>query len=164
MTVCVVAKVFAWCGSLCLSRRYRHPHQSELTHQWNIDNDINTFDWPAQPPQLNILENVLLTIKIRLSRVIKDIRTKQDLISVVLGVWQHLPSVYIWSLYSPIQVRIRYVIVQKGYITKYWKFGVRAICISLNKWGLNSPIQIFIRMRRPCLLQYFWNVAVYLKI
>lgn len=75
-----------WRGSLCLSRRYRHPHQSELTHQWKTDNDINTFDWPAQSPQLNILENVLLTIKIRLSRVIKDIRTKEDLISVVIGV------------------------------------------------------------------------------
>lgn len=95
------------------------PHRSAVTRQWKTDNGIITIDWPPQSPDLNIIENVWLTIKIKLSKCLTEIKSKEDLVSAVQKIWRGLSSVYINSLYSSIPRRIRQVIVSKGYITKY---------------------------------------------
>lgn len=95
------------------------PHRSAVTRQWKTDNGIITIDWPPQSPDLNIIENVWLTIKIKRSKCLTEIKSKEDLVSAVQKIWRGLSSVYINSLYSSIPRRIRQVIVSKGYITKY---------------------------------------------
>ena len=74
---------------------------------------------PSQSPDLNIIENVWRTIKIKLQNSKCDILNKQILVREVKKIWVGLTPVYIQSLYNSISRRIRSVIVAKGHITKY---------------------------------------------
>lgn len=95
------------------------PHSSRQTSAWKQENGIQKFTWPAQSPDLNIIENVWRCIKIKLNREIDQIKSKQDLIATVTRIWNGLSQVYIRSLYASIPTRLRQVIIQKGYATKY---------------------------------------------
>lgn len=95
------------------------PHRSVVTRQWKEENGISTMDWPPQSPDLNIIENLWLTIKIRLEKKLTEIKSRDDLVRAVKKIWHQLSRVYINSLYASIPRRIRQVIMRKGYITKY---------------------------------------------
>lgn len=49
------------------------PHCSRQTNTWKQENGIQKFNWPAQSPDLNIIENVWRCIKIKQSREIDNI-------------------------------------------------------------------------------------------
>ena len=114
----VIAKVFG-ANPYIFQDDNATPHRSLRTSAWKTENNINTMDWPAQSPDLNIIEIIWLTIKIKLCKVVNDINTRADLIAAVTKIWEKLPQVYIKSLYSSIPRRLRHVILSKGYITKY---------------------------------------------
>ena len=84
-------------------------HVSARTTQWKRDNQIPALSWPAQSPDLNIIENVWRTLKIYLQRQLHTIKTKDDLIASVKNIWYNLPLHYIQSLYDSIPWRIRAV-------------------------------------------------------
>jgi hypothetical protein len=94
-------------------------HVSARANGWKTDNDINTLPWPAQSPDLNIIENVWRTLKIRVQRRISEIKNADDLKRVVHEIWTALSLHYIQSLYASIPQRIRSVIRTRGQITKY---------------------------------------------
>ena len=77
------------------------------------------FNWPAQSPDLNIIENIWRCIKIKHSRKIDTIENRSDLVNAVSRIWNGLSQTYIRSLYASIPARIRQVMIQKGYATKY---------------------------------------------
>lgn len=54
------------------------PHCSRQTNTLKQENGIQKFNWPAQSPDLNIIENVLRCIKIKLSREIDNIENRDD--------------------------------------------------------------------------------------
>jgi len=74
---------------------------------------------PPQSPDINIIENVWRTLKIKLQKQAMDIKTKQDLTDTVLESWQSLTPVYIKSLYASLPRRIRAPLAANGCITKY---------------------------------------------
>ena len=80
-------------------------------------NGNETILLPAQSPDLNIIENVWKTIKIRVQRRISEIENANDLKRVVQEIWTALPQHYIQSLYASIPKRIRSVIRARGQIT-----------------------------------------------
>jgi hypothetical protein len=84
-------------------------HVSARTTWWKRGNQIPTLSWPAQSPDLNIIENVWRTLKICLQRQLHTIKTKDDLIASVKNIWYNLPLHYIQSLYDSIPRRIRAV-------------------------------------------------------
>lgn len=94
-------------------------HQSRQTVAWKDENNIDTLTWPSQSPDINIIENVWRTIKIRLEHRLHEIKNRQDLIRVVKEIWASITSDTIKSLYTSIPKRLRAVIKAKGYITKY---------------------------------------------
>ena len=95
------------------------PHSSRRTNNWKTENGIPKFNWPAQSPDLNIIENIWRCIKIKLSREIDTIENRSDLVNAVTRIWNGLSQTYIRSLYASIPARIRQVMIQKEYATKY---------------------------------------------
>lgn len=94
-------------------------HVSARANAWKITNNISTLPWPAQSPDLNIIENVWKTLKTRIQRRTSEIKNAEDLKRITLETWTALPLHYIRSLYDSIPRRIRSVIRTKGQITKY---------------------------------------------
>ena len=95
------------------------PHTSQATRQWKIDNQIPTMTWPAQSPDINIIENVWRALKVQVNKRAHTIKTQQKLIDTVLEIWTSFPRAYIRSLYHSIPTRLRQVVRVNGCITKY---------------------------------------------
>ena len=94
-------------------------HRSRFTQNWKVDNEVQGITWPAQSPDLNVIENVWRTIKLKLQTECCTIKTRTDLIQAVVRIWQSLPLAYIRNLYASIPRRLHSVIIAKGYPTKY---------------------------------------------
>ena len=84
-----------------------------------IRNNINSISWPAQSPDLNIIENVWLKLKRRLQCRAENIRTAAELSHAITQEWQALTVEYIQGLYRSLTRRMRKVIRVKGEMTKY---------------------------------------------
>jgi hypothetical protein len=96
-----------------------HCHVSRQCNAWKADNNIPILPWPAQSPDINVIENVWRVLKIHIKRCVNYIKTKADLERVITEVWTSLPLYYIQNLYQSLFKRIKAVIKAKGNITKY---------------------------------------------
>lgn len=94
-------------------------HVSRVCNDWKTQNNIPVLPWPAQSPDINVIENVWRVLKIRIKRRLHDIKNKADLERIVHEIWSSLPLHYIRSLYQSLPKRIRAVLKAKGHITKY---------------------------------------------
>ena len=77
------------------------------------------MEWPAQSPDLNIIENIWLYMKRELQKSAVDIATKNDLLREIQSVWRNIELDYIRNLYQSIPDRPDNVIKMKGHLTKY---------------------------------------------
>ena len=57
------------------------------------------MEWPAQSPDLNIIENIWLYMKRELQKSAGDIATKNDLLREIQRVWRNIELDYIRNLY-----------------------------------------------------------------
>ena len=94
-------------------------HVSRRTNSWKTENNIETLPWPSQSLDINVIENVWRTIKVKLGKRLGEIQSRQDLISVVLDILGDIDQAYILSLYDSITSRLWAVRKAKGAITKY---------------------------------------------
>lgn len=106
---------------------------SNKSCQLKTDNDINTLEWPTQSPDMwNIIQTCGWLLKF--NEVIKDIRTKEDLI--LAGIWDLTTSVFCVHVHSEsFQVNSKENQTSnctKMYITKYWKLGVSTACSCIS--------------------------------
>jgi transposase len=77
---------------------------------------INVLPWPAQSPDLNLIENVWNTIKRKLKY---SYDTQIELRADVLRVWNDVSVSYVKKLYASMRSRLRAVIRARGGPTKY---------------------------------------------
>lgn len=94
-------------------------HRARSTQEYVARNRINCLSWPAQSPDLNIIENVWLFIKRKLQSRSGAIKSKENLIEEIRRIWTQITPAYIKSLYGSIPNRIQHVIRLKGHLTKY---------------------------------------------
>jgi transposase len=85
----------------------------------SASNHINCLEWPAQSPDLNVIENVWLKLKIRLQQRVEVLNTADKLSAAIKDIWENLSVDYIQGLYHSIPKRLRKVLKVKGEMTKY---------------------------------------------
>ena len=78
------------------------------------------MEWPAQSPDLNIIENICLYMKRELQKSAVDIATN-DLLHEIQSGWRNIELDYIRNPYQSIPDPLYKVIKMKGHLTKYLK-------------------------------------------
>jgi transposase len=94
-------------------------HTSRATSDFIAQSHIKTMSWPAQSPDLNIIENIWLFIKRKLTNRLTSITSEGDLFNHIEDIWTSISPEHIQSLYKSIPRRILQVIRLKGHLTKY---------------------------------------------
>lgn len=94
-------------------------HRARITREFKVYNNIPSITWPAQSPDINIIENIWLKIKRSLQSMARDITTQDELFNVKLDIWQNIAPEYVKNLYLSIPRRIQAVVRSKGHLTKY---------------------------------------------
>ena len=94
-------------------------HRSRVLQEYRATNNLKPISWPAQSPDLNIIENIWLDIKRKLAYRDHIINSDSDLFREIQRIWMDIPPAYIQSLYLSVPRRIMSVIRLKGHLTKY---------------------------------------------
>ena len=76
-----------------------------------------SLEWPAQSPDLNIIENIWLYMKRELQKSVVDITTKNDLLREIHSVSRNIELDYVRNLYQSIPDHLDNVIKMKGHLT-----------------------------------------------
>ena len=94
-------------------------HTSRYTRQFFHLNNVPRTTWPAQSPDLNIIENVWKHFKEQILKIIGSIRNNDDLFEKFSEIFFNYPHEKIENLYDSLPRRLKEVIAMKGHLTKY---------------------------------------------
>ena len=91
-------------------------HREESVSDFFNNHGITILKWPAQSPDLNIIEDCWRYLNRRLKDSYDD---EADLKKDIREIWENIPQEFISKLYRSIPDRLRAVITSKGGPTKY---------------------------------------------
>lgn len=94
-------------------------HRAQIVQEFKVQNNMHSMVWPAQSPDLDIIENIWLRLKRELKNGNETFMCKNQLEAAIRRIWVNNPTDYVQSLYRSIPRRIHRVLRSKGYITKY---------------------------------------------
>ena len=94
-------------------------HRARPVVNYKLQNQINSCTWPAQSPDLNIIENCWFLLKNELKKRSHRINNVRDLEREIRDIWVNITLIYIRNLYYSIPRRLLKVIKSKGFITNY---------------------------------------------
>ncbi|CAF1559073.1 unnamed protein product [Adineta ricciae] len=92
------------------------PHRSAMTQNYLQENRISLLQWPANSPDLNIMENIWSIVDNRLLKL--PINNIDDLKSALQHVWTEISHNTIEKLFKSMPQRLRQVINFKGFSCK----------------------------------------------
>lgn len=92
-------------------------HKSRVIRDWLENESIRVLDFPAQSPDLNIIENLWERLDGQVRK--NQISNKQDLIRILNTAWKNISPDVIHTLIESIPRRLQEVIKNKGYSTHY---------------------------------------------
>lgn len=96
------------------------PHRALYTKDWLEEQEISSMDWPAQSPDLNLIENVWQQLKTALEKRSPRAKTKADLLTALQEEWVKLAGNNTLAvLIASMPKRVRLVISSNGMPTKY---------------------------------------------
>ncbi len=92
-------------------------HTAKGTKSWFNDHGVTVLDWPANSPDLNLIENLWGIVK----RKMRDTRPNNadDLKATIKATWASIPPQQCHKLITSMPRRIEAVIKAKGAPTKY---------------------------------------------
>ena len=92
-------------------------HTTKRTNEWFENNGISTLNWPSQSPDLNPIENLWNTLKVKVhKRNIKNIKQLEELCKKK---WGNLTLDQCGKLVANYRNRLEAVKQNKGNATKY---------------------------------------------
>ena len=98
-------------------------HTSAYTRKWRAMNGMVRMTWAPHSPDMNPIENVWHSWKVRLRKIFRDPQTRphgrEEVIRVAQKVWEGLPwrRIYRWPGKMP--RRIAALLRNKGGVTKW---------------------------------------------
>jgi len=94
-------------------------HRARAVSEYKFRNGIHSMLWPAQSPDINIIENLWYRLKRELKHLPRNLTSASELETAIRVIWNKTPVSYIKILYYTIPRRLQSVIKSRGYITKY---------------------------------------------
>jgi hypothetical protein len=94
-------------------------HTARKVMEFFEDENITLLPWPANSPDLNLIEHVWAYMKRRLDRYDEQPKTMVELWERVQTIWTELPDGLLQKLYESMPKRLEEVIKNKGGNTKY---------------------------------------------
>lgn len=92
-------------------------HTSKIVGQFFIENNINVLDWPAQSPDLNVIEHLWSIVKSEYHK--EPVVQKNQLFAKILEIWNNIPQETTKTLVKSVFRRFEAVINANGRATKY---------------------------------------------
>ena len=86
---------------------------------WKQQNEIKMLEWPPQSSDLSPIENAWTKLKYELGKTTMKARNKDELIKMVIKIWNGISQEYIKNLYESMPKRCKQCIIKKGNFTKY---------------------------------------------
>ncbi|QRW21104.1 Transposable element Tcb2 transposase [Rhizoctonia solani] len=94
-------------------------HTAKLTQEWLNTQQLSVLPWPANSPDMNIIENVWDYLDRRV-RMRHQLPTRaNDLWAILQEEWECIPQAYVDKLYDSMTERVQEVIDRKGGNTRY---------------------------------------------
>ena len=118
-----VLKSFKWCGMDPVESMFQQDnsrvHTAHAVQRWFAKQKFTILEWPANSPDLNIIEHVWAYIKYRLTTYEYPPQDLDQLWSRVQDIWTSLPSEYLQNLYESMPRRMRALLRSRGGQIKY---------------------------------------------
>ena len=92
-------------------------HRAQTVTNWIAVRRMNILDWPAQSPDLNLIENCWSHVKRQLRRI--NLRDNDQLWEAIQQIWGQIQEDYIERLYSSLRRRLNEVVRRRGDATRY---------------------------------------------
>ncbi|CAJ0591055.1 unnamed protein product [Cylicocyclus nassatus] len=90
-------------------------HKSRVVSEWFEKNGIITLPWPAQSPDLNLIENLWAEVGRRRKR---SFTRPEELLAAVRTAWESIPVQRLQGLVESMPSRCKAVIEARGHATK----------------------------------------------
>lgn len=94
-------------------------HRAKVSKDWRERHSIKTFQWPAQSPDLNPIENVWSILKNAVHRRRIRPRTVEDMLIALNEEWRAVSQIYLEKLINGMSERLKDVITNKGGHTRW---------------------------------------------
>ena len=112
-------KVMEHCGDAIWQEDGAPYHTSKLTRDYEKSLVMAVIDWPAQSPDLNPIENLWATMKLRISKRRHRISCIEEMEDVLREEWDKLTAEDWRKCVASFQARCKAVIKNRGGMTRY---------------------------------------------